>query len=330
MKFTNKNTSIGQIIKTSLLFTAILALAFCYISSTCADGKKGERYYYMDPGTPEGLREIFRYKNGLIPFLSAHRGGPESHLPENHTVTFGNTLSHTYAIMEIDPRYTKDSVIIVHHDNDLRRTTTGEGRVSDFTYGELQQLSLKDMEGNPTPYKLQTLEEMFKWAKGKTVLVLDKKDVPIDKRIKIVEECEAEAYAIVMAYSFEEAKLGYSLNKNIMMQIFIPTPEKVKEFEETGVPWENVVVFVGHQLPKNREVFDLIRQKGALCIVGTSRNFDLQLTRGEVSDIHELKDGYNGLTRIGADILETDIPVEVCKVMFDNISIHPSKLQYFK
>lgn len=316
--------------KIYLLFTAVFVLALIHISWTNILSQEEDRYYYIDPGTPEGLREIFRYKNDLTPFLSAHRGGPESHLPENHTVTFDNTLRHTYSIMEIDPRYSKDSVIIVHHDNDLRRTTTGEGRVSDFTYEELRDLKLRDMKGNQTPYKIQTLKEMFEWAKGKTILVLDKKDVPIEERIKIVEECKAEAYAIVMAYSFEEAKLGYRLNKNILMQVFIPTPEKVEEFDRTGVPWENVVAFTGHQAPENKSVFDLIHQKGALCIVGTSRNFDLELTRGNVSDIYELKGNYNNLIDMGANILETDIPVEVCKVVFDNISIHPSKVKYFR
>ncbi len=293
-------------------------------------GEGDDRLYYIDPGTPEGLREIFRYKNDLTPFLSAHRGGPESHLPENHTVAFDNTLRHTYSIMEIDPRYTKDSVIIVLHDSDLRRTTTGTGKVSDFTYEELQKLELRNMKGNPTPYKIQTLKEVFEWAKGKTILVLDKKDVPIEERIKIVEECKAEAYAIVMAYSFEEAKLGYRLNKDIMMQVFIRTPEAVEEFDRTGVPWENVVVFVGHQAPENKSVFDLIHQKGALCIVGTSRNFDLEFLQGNVSDINELKSDYNSLIQMGVDFLETDIPVEICKVMFNDISIHPSKVKYFR
>lgn len=325
-----RKTKVGRIIKICLLFTVAFVFTLAHSKCKSTPVHEGERYYCIDPETPEGLRNIFRYKNDTIPFLSAHRGGPEKHLPENHTVTFDNTLRHTYAIMEIDPCYTKDSVIIVHHDNDLSRTTTGEGKVSDFTYEELQELALRDMEGNPTPYKLQTLKEMFEWAKGKTILVLDRKDVPIEQRIKIVEECKAEAYAIVMAYTFEEAKLGYSLNKEIMMQIFTPTPEAVEKFDQTGVPWENVVTFVGHQAPENKQVFDLIHQKGALCIVGTSRNFDLSLTRGNVSDINELKSDYHGLIQMGANILETDIPVEVCKIMLDNISIHPSKVKYIK
>ena len=317
-------------IKNARLLVILAVLPLVFICWTDISGQEKKGNYYIDPGTPEGLREIFRYKNDRVPFLSSHRGGPEIHLPENHTVTFANTLKHTYSVMEIDPRYTKDSVIIVHHDPVLRRTTTGEGRVSDFTYKELKKLRLKDMRGNPTGYKIQTLKKMLKWAKGKTVLVLDKKDVPIEERIKIVEECNAQAYVIVMAYSFEEAKLGYSLNKDILMQVFIGKPEKVQEFEQTGVPWENIVAFVSHQMPEDTSVFDLVNRKGAYCILGTSRNLDRELIRGNVSDIGKLKDDYNVLFSKGVNILETDIPVEVGKIVFDDVSIHPSKEKYFK
>ena len=286
--------------------------------------------HYINAKTPKGLREIFHYTGDRVPFLSSHRGGPEKNMPENHTATFANTLRYTWSTMEIDPRYTKDSVIIVHHDPTLDRTTTGHGKVSDFTYKELQLLNLKDKEGNPTNYKIQTLREMLKWAKGKTILVLDKKDVPIEDRIKMVEDCKAESNAIVMAYNLDEAKLAYELDKDIMMQVFINTPEKVLEFDQTGVPWKNVVVFVSHQMPEDTTVFDLIHQKGALCILGTSRNLDREFIRGNVSDTGEIKNEYNALFQAGADILETDIPVEVCNLVFDDVPIQPSKKKYFK
>lgn len=231
--------------------------------------------------------------------------------------------------MEVDPRYTKDSVIIVHHDPTLQRTTTGEGKVSDFTYRELKKLRLRDMQGKPTRYKLQTLKEMLEWARGKTILVLDKKDVPIGERIRMVEECNAEAYVIVMAYSFDEARQGYNLNKDILMQVFINHPDKVAEFEKTGVPWENIVAFVSHQMPADSSVFNLINQKGALSILGTSRNLDREWITGKVTDIRDLQPGYNDLFIKGVDILETDIPVEVSKVVNKGIPIHPSKMKYF-
>lgn len=313
----------------SVIFLIILAqfilLTGFYASSRDKGGK-----HYIDAHTTQRLREIFRYTGDSVSFLSSHRGGPEKNLPENCIATFANTLKHTWSIMEIDPRYTKDSAMILHHDPTLQRTTTGQGRVSDFTLKELKKLRLKDMEGNVTRYRIPTFEEVLKWAHGKTILLLDKKDVPIEARIKIIEDYKAEAYTIVMAYTFEEAKQCYRLNKNIMMQVFISSPEKVREFDQTGIPWENIVAFVGHKKPDDPVVFQMIHQKGALCILGTSRNLDLEYLDGKVANIEELENGYNALYREGADILETDIPVQVSKVVAKRLSSETFKSKFLK
>jgi glycerophosphoryl diester phosphodiesterase len=286
--------------------------------------------YYMNPRTPEDLRKMFHYTGDSVSFLSSHRGGPEINMPENCIATYANTLMHTWSIMEIDPRYTKDSVLVVHHDPILERTTTGHGKVSDFTLQELQQLQLKDTKGKPTQFRIQTLNEIMKWSKGKTVLILDKKEVPIEDRIRFVEQKNAESFVMIMAYSFEEAKLCYRLNRNIMMEVFISTPDKVKEFDQTGVPWENVVVFVGHKTPDDLSVFRMIHERGALCILGTSRNLDRKITAGTVTDIEELKKEYKALYKLGADILETDVPVPVCKLVSERLSSRNYQLKFLQ
>src|SRR5512134_2049686 len=101
----------------------------------------------IDARTPEGLRALFRPTSDPLPFVSAHRGGAQRGFPENCLATFEQTLRHTFAILEIDPRYTKDGAIVLHHDDTLERTTTGRGKVSDFTLAELKELRLRDAEG---------------------------------------------------------------------------------------------------------------------------------------------------------------------------------------
>ena len=118
------------------------------------------------------------------------------------------------------------------------------------------------------------------------------------------------------------------MNKDMMMEVFIPTPEKFMEFDQTGVPWENVVAFVGHQMPKDPSVFNLIHDKGALCILGTSRNLDRDFTEGRVSSIEDLREKYNSFLKAGADILETDIPVPVSKILENRNSIPPSQKKF--
>lgn len=310
-----------------IAFISIYLLLFAGNNFSCnAQGKS----FCIDAVTSKELHELFTFKNDSIFFLSSHRGGPDFNLPENSIETFKNTLNHTYSLIECDPRYTKDSIIILHHDPTLDRTTTGYGKVSDFTFEELENLHLKDVKGNKTAYKIPTLDYALEWAKGKTILVLDKKDVPIEERVRKITEHKAEASAIVIAYNFEEAKRCYQMNKNVIMEIFINTPEKIHDFEKCGVPWENVVVFVGHDKPANPKLFDMIHQKGALCIMGTSRNIDRKYTKGEVSDIENLRDEYNALFYLGVDIIETDIPLPLTQILTGMPLKGSTKNKYFK
>ena len=77
--------------------------------------------------------------------------------------------------MEVDLRYSKDGHIVLHHDSTLDRTTTGSGPVKGLTLNELRNLRLKDKEGIVTNLSIQTIEEVIEWARGKTILILDRK-----------------------------------------------------------------------------------------------------------------------------------------------------------
>ena len=147
--------------------------------------------------------DLLKYTGEPLPLVSGHRGGAAIGFPENCIATFEHTLEHTFALLEVDPRYTKDGEIVIHHDPRLERTTTGKGLLTDHTLAELKQLRLKDLAGNATEYHIPTLDEALEWARGKAILVLDQKDVPVPARVKKIEEHKAEAFAILIVYSFQ-------------------------------------------------------------------------------------------------------------------------------
>jgi glycerophosphoryl diester phosphodiesterase len=263
------------------------------------------------PQTPDDLQSHFQPKSKPLPFVSAHRGGAQRGYPENCIATFEKTLQSTPAIMEIDPRYTKDGAIVLHHDATLDRTTTGTGRVADYTLAELKTLRLKDNEGTVTSFQIPTLEEAFQWANGKTILVLDQKDMPAIERVRKITEHSAEAYVMLIVNSFKDAQACFAMNPNIMMEVMIPTLEKAKEFDKLGVTWHNVVAFVGHTPPEDRALYEYIHSKGASCMIGTSRNLDRTWSTGKVSEIQKLESDYRAFLDLGADIIETDIPTQI-------------------
>lgn len=274
------------------------------------------------------LQDFFRYTPDRRPFISSHRGGPSVGFPENCLATFENTLRHTWSILEIDPHFTKDSAIVLMHDATLDRTTNGAGKVSDYTLAELKKLRLKDTEGNVTDYSIPTLDEALEWAKGKTILVLDMKDVPMEARVKKIQEHEAQAHAIVMAYTLEDAKRCYAMDKNIMMEVFIPDKEAARKFEQTGIPWQNVVAFVTHTQPRDEDIYTYIHDKGAMCIVGSSRTIDSAFTEGKI-DKEALYKGYQNLIASGVDIIEADLGVQAGEAIRNLSPENSSKHTFF-
>ena len=278
--------------------------------------------------SPPQLREFFRHTPDRIPWVSAHRGGARKGYPENCLATFEHTLQRTWAMMEVDPHYTRDSAIVLLHDDTLDRTTTGQGKVSDHTLAELKKLALKDSEDQITSYTIPTLDEALAWARGKTMLMLDRKDVPIEARVAKIQEHHAQAYAMVMAYSFEDARRCYALDKDIMMEVFIPDREAATRFEQTGVPWKNVVAFVTHQRPKDKTICQYLHERGVMAIIGSSRTIDRAYAEDSIST-QQLAKGYQDILDLGADIMEADLAIEAGAALRELVAAPSSKRQFF-
>ena len=296
------------------LIVILAAPALAMAQDRAADVASARGLHGIDARSPQGLRELFRYTGDPLPLLSSHRGGAGPGFPENCIATFENTIRHTYSVLEIDLRYSKDGQLVLHHDPTLERTTTGTGPVADRTLQELKALRLKDSEGKVTEYQIPTLEEAFDWARGKTVLILDKKEVPVEACVRQIEAHHAEAYAMLMAYSFQDVKRCHELNKDIMMEVMIGDRARFRGFDQTGVPWNRIVAFVGHTPPEDPELLRMIHAKGACCMAGTSRNLDLQLRREGRSAA--LEQGYRALLQKGIDLIETDLPVQVGSLLY--------------
>ena len=277
----------------------------------------------------DDVKNFFEYSSDRLPFISAHRGGPRKGFPENCIATFENTLSHTPAILEIDPRYTKDGHIVLMHDATLNRTTNGSGPVSEHTLAEIRNLRLKDTEGNLTDYQVPTLDEALQWAKGKTILVIDEKDVPIETRVKKILDNHAEANAIVISYSLDDTKKCYQISKDVMMEVMMGKMQNVSAMDDSGVPWENVVGFVSHNLPEDKAIFQAVHARGAMCILGSSRNYDRQYMSPKITET-ELAAGYRSLIDFGADIIEADLAIEAGNAIKPMQMAKSSKKRYFR
>lgn len=270
------------------------------------------------------LQEFFRYTADAIPLVSGHRGASMKGYPENAIETFEYILKHTPAFFEIDPRLTKDSVIVLHHDVTLDRTTTGTGKLSDYTWDEVKHLKLKDIEGNITPFHIPTLQQAIEWARSKTILNLDKKDVPLEMTASIIKKMNAGAFVMVTVHNAEQAKFYYDDDSLRMMSAFVKTEKAFEAYKSAGIPWSNMIAYIGSENnPSNKEMYNMLHEKGVMCMISAAPVFD------KISSPEQRLHKYKETFRMGADILESDLPVDVARALKELTQVQSTKKKFF-
>jgi glycerophosphoryl diester phosphodiesterase len=69
----------------------------------------------------------------------AHAGGDDDY-PHSTPFAFGESVKAGVDVLDLDVRLSGDGVLIVHHDDDVDRTTNGTGPVASMTYAQLHAL----------------------------------------------------------------------------------------------------------------------------------------------------------------------------------------------
>jgi glycerophosphoryl diester phosphodiesterase len=278
--------------------------------------------HYIQVRNPAERKAFFHWTPDRIPLTSAHRGGPAAGYPENCLETFAHTLQQTFTIIECDPQLTKDSVGVMMHDYTLDRTTNGRGKLSEYTYAQLQELRLKDNEGNLTDFRIPTLEAVIKWARNKTILTVDLKNTITPEYIeKVIRENKAESYAAVITYDLETAKKYHALNKNLLISVTVRNKQDYERLAASGIPFSNIIAFTGVTEP-DPTVYRLLHAQGVYCILGTMGNLDKSAAARQ-SNV------YARLVNNGADILSTDFPVAAATALQDTLPGKSSKSRFF-
>lgn len=134
----------------------------------------------------EGLRARLLAGDTTAVFVVAHRGDWR-YAPENSVAAIEHSIAVGVDVVELDLQLTRDSVLIVMHDATLNRTTTGKGRVADWTLDSIRTLKLKNGCGIRTKHPVPTLEEALLAAKGRVLVNLDKADRYFDLVVPVLE-----------------------------------------------------------------------------------------------------------------------------------------------
>ncbi len=120
----------------------------------------------------------------------AHRGLWNEEIPENSLLAYENAIRHGFPI-EIDVHKSKDGVLFVFHDDNLKRMTGDDALLHQRTSAEIKSLFLLGTE-----QKIPTLKEVLECVDGKVPLLIEIKNQPdasvVDDTIAMLKEYNGE------------------------------------------------------------------------------------------------------------------------------------------
>lgn len=139
----------------------------------------------------------------------AHRGMFDNiKIPENSIASFKKALKYNYSI-ELDVQLTKDNILIVFHDSNLKRMTGIDKLIQETNYEELKELKLLN-----TKEYIPTLDEVLNLVDNKVLLDIEVKKTKKIKEITNILKDKLKNYNNFVLKSFDP-RIVRSLKNNI-------------------------------------------------------------------------------------------------------------------
>lgn len=110
------------------------------------------------------------FDSWLVNTYIAHRGLHDETAPENSLLAFQKAIDKGYAI-ELDVRMLGDGTVIVFHDEQISRMTSGDKYIQNLTKSDLDKFTLLN-----TDQKIPTFEEALELINGQVPVLVEIKN----------------------------------------------------------------------------------------------------------------------------------------------------------
>ncbi|MGZ3651487.1 MAG: glycerophosphodiester phosphodiesterase [Bdellovibrionota bacterium] len=179
-----------------------------------------------------------------IPLVVAHRGY-SAKFPENTQAAFQAAIAAGAAMIELDVHLSRDGALIVTHDFELGRTSSGKGTLADFSSRELRSL---DAGSWFAPYfkgeRFPVLGEVLAMAKGKIDLNIEIKEETLvsetayqtmaEKILVMVNGHAMRDHVVISSFDWKILERIRSQDSDLRLGLLNHEPEKGLRWEEAG------------------------------------------------------------------------------------------------
>ena len=187
------------------------------------------------------LAEINDPNSDYVVVIS-HRGDWRNY-PENSIPAIESVIRMGVDMMELDVKMTKDSVLVLMHDQTINRMTNGKGLVKDFTYDSLMTFKLKRAHNVTTDsLRIPTLREALLCCKDRILVNVDHAYPYYKEIVELTEELGVTGQVLMKGKSNID-KVNEDMSKHENNLLYMPiidinTPKGqalFAEYQERGV-----------------------------------------------------------------------------------------------
>lgn len=158
--------------------------------------------------------------------IFAHRGFSGKY-PENTMLAFKEAVGLGVDGIELDVHLTKDNVLVIIHDEDIKRTCDGEGLVRDFTYEQLKKFDASATFRGVYGFNgIPTLEEYFELVKDTDIIT----NIELKTGIFEYPTIEQRTIDMIRRYGLEKKIILSSFNHYTVLRCEEIAPEIKRGF----------------------------------------------------------------------------------------------------
>lgn len=235
----------------------------------------------------ENGKEVYAFA-GII--AVGHRGTVKF-APENTIAAFNKAIELGVDLLEMDVRETKDGQLVIMHDMNIGRTTTGRGDVAELTLEEIQQYDAgSEFDPKFAGEKAPTFAEALEAIKGRALPDIDFKAGDPQKVIDAVRA--AGLIGKCTLYCGDRAKLHKTLELEKGFIIRPTAPKGIEGLEKVIAEFDPPIVNIDW-VDFSEEFVRAIHLRGKLAFVNTMGKSD-----GEESILRAIN--------AGADYIQSD------------------------
>ena len=190
--------------------------------------------------------------------LVAHRGC-SGDAPENTIAAINRALDLGLKMIEVDIQISKDKRIILHHDDELGRTSKGIGKISDMTYDDLRSIDAgawfsEKYAGEALPL----LEDVLELVKDKAFIVIEVKPLSdslavekLNALAELIQAHNAEKMVIFASFDYSALKHLKSICPDfIVAAIHLPGDSPDPALLKADIPCEGLICSVEELTPE--------------------------------------------------------------------------------